>query len=236
MYKKNIIQGYRYGIRVTSKINLAMKLSLILLLASTLQVSANIPTYAQRINLQKRQSSLEEVLQEIRHQSGYFIFYDVSMVRKATPVTLDIRNATLEEALSKSLNGQGLGYSIVDKNIVIAKLQSGHQSKTERSETKQQQFIVSGDVSTDLGSPLGGVTVRVQGTQYATTTDNEGNFSIDVRSDKAVLTFTLLGYTPVERAVVPGQRLSIVLQEEVSELGEVVVTALGISREKRSLS
>src|SRR5690606_29582416 len=153
MYKKITIQGYCYGIRVISKYNLAMKLSCVLLLASCLQVSAY--SYAQNISLQKKQASLEEVLKEIKHQSGYHVFYDVGMIRKTHPITIDIRNVTLDEALTQSVKGQELGYKIVDKNIIITLSRREQAPKAEP--TMSQEFVVTGKVVDEQGNPLEGV-------------------------------------------------------------------------------
>src|SRR5690606_30149363 len=89
---------------------------------------------------------------------------------------------------------------------------------------------------TEQGSPLAGVTVRVKDTQLATTTNQEGDFRIEIPQRQATLIFSLLGYLVEERVATTGVPLTVVLGESVSEIGEVVVTALGISRDKKSLS
>lgn len=232
MYKKNTIQGYCYGIRVISKYNLAMKLSFILLLASCLQVSAF--SYAQNISLQKKRASLEEILKDIKHQSGYHVFYDVGMIRKAHPITVDLRNVTLDEALAHSLAGQGLGYKIVDKNIIITLSQ--HEPALKVDNRVPQELVVTGKVTGSEGNPLEGVTVRIKDTPTAVTTDSQGEYRIVLSKKQETLVFTLIGYLTEEQSVVGGSSLNVVLTESVSEIGEVVVTALGISRDKKSLS
>lgn len=234
MYKKFIIQGYHHIIHAISKYSLAMKLSCVLLLVSALQVSAYSYMYAQDISLRKKHASLEDVLTDIKKQSGYHVFYDVGMIRRAQPITIDVRNVTLDEALKKSLSGQGLSYKIVDKNIIITLI--NRPAKAAEKQPPLQEFIINGRVASAAGNPLEGVTVRVKDTQVATTTDAAGNYRIELTQNRATLTFSLLGYSSVEQTGNAGTTLNVVLQESVSELGEVVVTALGISREKKSLS
>src|SRR5690606_39692332 len=109
---------YRHR-RVAPHLLLAMKLSVILSLVCCLHVSAS--TFAQRVTLTTKQAALADVLQSIKSQTGYHLFYDSQAINGAKPVTVTLRDATREEALSVSLRGQQLGYEIVDKNIIITR-------------------------------------------------------------------------------------------------------------------
>ena len=94
------------------------------------------------------------------------------------------------------------------------------------------QRTVSGKVTDANGESLIGVNILEAGTSNGTVTDFDGNYSIDV-SDGATLTFSYTGYA--EQSVVVGARsvIDLTLAEGVA-LDEVVVTALGISREKKA--
>ena len=96
------------------------------------------------------------------------------------------------------------------------------------------QRTVSGKVIDTDGEPLIGVNILEAGTSNGTVTDFDGNYSLSV-SDGAILSFSYTGY--VEQSVVVGARsvIDLTLEEGVA-LDEVVVTALGISREKKALS
>ncbi|HEX5552701.1 MAG TPA: SusC/RagA family TonB-linked outer membrane protein [Chitinophagaceae bacterium] len=98
-----------------------------------------------------------------------------------------------------------------------------------------QQKTVTGTVSAFRdGSALPGVTVKVKGTGQGTTTDAGGHYSISV-PEGGTLQFTFVGFQ--SRDVTPGSGavLDVQLQDAQSELGEIVVTAMGIKKEKRSL-
>ena len=84
------------------------------------------------------------------------------------------------------------------------------------------------------GQPVQSVTVTVKGTNTSTQTNAEGNFSI-IASTEDVLVFSSVGFAQRELTVGPGTLLNVSLQGSTSELSEVVVTALGVSREKRTL-
>ncbi len=97
-----------------------------------------------------------------------------------------------------------------------------------------QNLTVNGKVSDENGISMPGVNVSVKGTTIGTTTNVEGDFTINAPSD-AVLLFSFIGYLNQEAAVDNRTTISIVLSEDVIGVGEVVVTALGIKREKKAL-
>lgn len=98
----------------------------------------------------------------------------------------------------------------------------------------QQQ--VSGKVtSTEDGLPLPGVSILIQGTSTGTVTDVDGNYAIAVPGPEAVLTFSFIGYQNKNLTVGNNTTLNVSLATETSQLDEVIVTAFGISQEKKSL-
>lgn len=97
-----------------------------------------------------------------------------------------------------------------------------------------QQSSVSGTVTDESGEPLPGVNVIEQGTTNGTSTDFDGNFSIEI-SDGATLEFSSMGFAPKSVAVAGQTSITVSLEEDSEQLGEVVVTALGIRKEQKAL-
>ncbi|MCV9387085.1 SusC/RagA family TonB-linked outer membrane protein [Reichenbachiella ulvae] len=98
-----------------------------------------------------------------------------------------------------------------------------------------QTRTVSGTVTDSAdGSPLPGVNVLVKGTSTGTVTDINGAYSVEA-SASDVLVFSFIGYASSEQTVGAKSTIDFAMSADVSELDEVVVTALGISREKKSL-
>src|SRR5688572_29349617 len=95
-------------------------------------------------------------------------------------------------------------------------------------------FLVKGTVS-DASGTIAGVTVTEQGTSNATFTDINGRFSLNVASSTSVLVFTSVNYKAKEVPVDGKSTISVTLESTSAELTGVVVTALGISRAKKSL-
>ena len=99
--------------------------------------------------------------------------------------------------------------------------------------TFAQEKTVTGNVS-DATGPLPGVTVIIKGTKTGAQTDFDGNYSIKAATG-SVLQFSFIGMKTVDQTVGASNSINIVMQEDAQSLEEVVVTALGISREKKSL-
>jgi TonB-linked SusC/RagA family outer membrane protein len=98
-----------------------------------------------------------------------------------------------------------------------------------------QRTITGRVTKTADGTPLPGVTVVVKETTTGTSTDVDGKFSIAVPNNQAVLLFSFIGFTAKEIPVGSQATLSVTLDEATLAMSEVVVTALGISRESKSL-
>src|SRR5450432_1504902 len=107
--KINVPSGSMHEICI-SKILLAMKLTLLFLIASILHVQAN--TYGQKISLKLNNAPLEKVFEEISIQTGYNFIYSDNLLKKTHPVNLVLINATLDEVLDKSMADQPVTYTI----------------------------------------------------------------------------------------------------------------------------
>ena len=99
--------------------------------------------------------------------------------------------------------------------------------------TFAQEKTVSGTVSDNNGLPLPGATVVIQGTSTGTSTDFDGNYSINTNVGD-VLNFSYVGYSGQSVTVGASNSINVTLQPD-NELEEVVVTALGIKREEKAL-
>src|SRR5690606_38551423 len=94
---------------------------------------------------------------------------------------------------------------------------------------------VSGRVTSSAdGQALPGVSILIKGTTTGTSTDSDGAFTINAKADQTLVA-SFIGYTTKEIVVGNTTSLSIVLEENINELSEVVVTALGIERDKKEL-
>lgn len=100
-----------------------------------------------------------------------------------------------------------------------------------------QSTTLQGTVYDVTGLSLPGATVQLKGTALGAVTDENGGFSLKMNTlpSQMVVIVSSVGYMTKEVKFKPGQTLKVVLEEEIQKLDEVVVTALGISRETKSL-
>lgn len=103
-------------------------------------------------------------------------------------------------------------------------------------EVSAQQRVITGTVISDEdGLGLPGATVLVKGTTIGTTTDLDGNYSIVVPAGSDVLVFSFVGLKSAEETIGNRTVIDVTLTTDASQLSEVVVTAIGVEREKKAL-
>lgn len=101
---------------------------------------------------------------------------------------------------------------------------------------QNNSYKISGVVKDESGEMLIGATVNFKGTQISAMTDINGNFTLTIPQEKGLLLTSFIGYNPTETKIIPNSsNYVIVLKSNQQQLGEVVVTALGIKREERGL-
>ncbi|GAB3023709.1 SusC/RagA family TonB-linked outer membrane protein [Niabella terrae] len=207
---------------------LKVKLITIILLNAFIYVHAS--GNAQTVSLSVRNSNLKEVFRLLREQTGYGFLYREADLKRTRPVTLHVRNAPLTKVLDQCLADQLLTYHI-DKNLVIIKRKSVNRAPPPKPEMKHR---VSGRVTDQNRQPLVGVSVTIKNGSGATMTDNTGRYQIDADIGDSLI-FTYVGYRTQTIVVSNKTQLNVVLQLQETALDEVVVTALGIRREEKSL-
>lgn len=197
-----------------------MRLTTVILIAALMQAAAE--SFAQRVTLSVHNAPLESVLRSIRQQTGYDIVFDRQLVLNAAPVTITVKDSSVEEVLSKVLDGQPLDYTIEDKTIVV-------KTKTTPSifghiKAVFSNMAVTGRVLDENGQPIPGATITEKGTPNAAIADAGGYFKLGGVADKAILVISFIGYEPKE---VPATANigDIKLAVAISKLDEVKINA-----------
>jgi len=218
-------------ISLRAKTWMIMKLTIVLLLFFTFEVSAN-DGYAQKITIIKKNVHLAQIFKSIEKQTGLLFFYDKALIKKTEPIDVSIKDATLDQTLHVCLKDQQLIYSIVRNTIVIQPVKiSQPQVQNISIIDIPIANIVYGKVANSKGEPLVGVSVTVKGTPTGTSTDEKGSYSIDVTAN-GTLVFSYVGFATREMPVNGRSTVDIVLVESVSALDQVVVVGYGTQRKK----
>lgn len=201
------------------------------LLVSTLFTVPSQLVSAQ-LNIALTNTQLGTMIQQIQSQSQYQFFYDDELAEM--PIgSVEASGSSVEEVLDKALAGKGISYR-VDDNVIYLSKESTSATASVRS-TQQDQQQITGRIIDATGEALIGVSIVEKGTTNGTITDWDGNYTLSVPTG-AVLQFSYIGYQTVEMPVEAGKNvIDLTMKEDSEMLDEVVVTALGIKREKKML-
>lgn len=231
----NFYENFKHGypLSMLDRVLRIMKLLAVFILIGSLQVNAAV--FSQSITLSLNKAPLEEVIKQIRQQSGYDFVSDSELIDAAGLITVDLKNVNIKEALSAALEGQNLTYTIKGDIVVIKRADPKVIMTPKLTEKKLQERTVRGKITDEDGLSLGGVSIKVKGSNVGTTSNADGNYSINI-PENSTLIFTYIGYLTQEVTVNDRSTVNVTLQESLESLSDVVVTALGISRESKSLA
>jgi TonB-linked SusC/RagA family outer membrane protein len=213
------------------KIALVMQLTSILLLGLSLQVSA--VSYAQKVTIWERDASLKKIFREIRKQTGYYFIYTNEAIQRASPVTLHVKDANIQDVLNLCFSNQPLSYTIDDQIIIVKPrplLGPRPQPPLLPDLSVPPQTQIHGIVSDSAtGKPLAGVTIQVKGTSSGTVTDGAGRFVLVVPDD-ATLEVSYLGYNSKDLPVGNRTIINISLSSTATGLNQLVVVGYGTQK------
>jgi TonB-linked SusC/RagA family outer membrane protein len=203
----------------------AMKIALTIIILCIQQVNASI--YSQTaINLNVKNEPLREVLKKIEQKSSFRFFYSDDLILLDKKINIRTKSREPLKVLDDICQNSDLTYRVFDNNLIVI---------TSKSSI-EQQFTVSGLVTDKDGQPLIGVNVFVDGTTIGTVTDLDGHYELAIPDQNAVLVFSSIGYLTEKVPIEDNKVIDLVMIEDIKNLQEVVVTALGIKRDKKALS
>lgn len=185
-----------------------------------------------QLNLNISSSTLGAVIKQIQSQSNYQFFYNDQL--SSLPVeAVKAQNASLENVLNQALKGTDISYKVEDNIVYLSEKAKTPQDNPQQDPGKERK--VSGQIIDETGEPLIGVNVLVKGTTNGVITDLDGNYTLTVSGADPVIQFSYIGYMPQEVTVKDQSVINLTLQSDTQVIDEVVVTALGIKREKKML-
>ena len=178
-----------------------------------------------KITLDEKNSSVKQILDKVGKEYGLKFFYDEKNLNVNDSKTLKLDGATFDEFVKALFNGKA-EYS-TSQGGVISLRQAAAQGKAV-------QINVSGTVTDAAGQPVIGAYVVLQGTQNGTSTDMDGKYQITVPSNGS-LVFSMVGMKDVIAAVNGKAIVDAVMEDDTQLLDDVVVTAMGIKKERKAL-
>lgn len=174
---------------------------------------------------------LGEVISAIQSQSDYKFFYDDNIAKSNVRI-VNLKDENVDEALKKLFDGTQIEYTVKDKIVYLKKTGASDSGK----KAKTTPHKISGVILDENGDPLIGASVRIKGSAMGVATDIDGNYTIETDEANPVLECTYVGYKTKEIKTDGSDKVDVDMTPDLQVLNEVVVTALGIKREQKSLS
>jgi TonB-linked SusC/RagA family outer membrane protein len=203
-----------------------VKLTAIIILLGLLQVSAK-SIAQQHISISIRSATLEKAFAEIEKRSGYTVFYNVEVLKAAGLVTLDIKDASIEDVMRLCLKGLPLEFTVQEKTIFVKKEARKVSKESPDGPTKPVPETLGGVVHGETGLPLVGATVYVRKLNKSAVTDKDGQFILkNVPNGEYEVGISYIGYEPYKTKVTVINHeawLTADLKQSMSKLDETVV-------------
>ncbi|WP_394355211.1 SusC/RagA family TonB-linked outer membrane protein [Mucilaginibacter myungsuensis] len=188
-----------------------------------MQVSA--ATFAQRVSINVKNTSVKEVLNQLTKQTGYNFICDADVISFTDPVTINAKNTTLKKVIDECFDGQPVDIIFGNNNtVVIRKKEIAVAEKT----VAPAVITITGRVTDKKGETLPGVSILLKGTKTGALTDMNGSYSIKVPNGQSVLVFSFVGMVAQEITVGTQTVIDVVLADATNTLNDVVVVGYGV--------
>lgn len=213
-----------------------LQLALVLMFAN---ITMAIPAKGQeildaKVTLALTNVSLENVLSELEKTTHVKFSYNSRALNLDQKVNLNANNDLLSNVLNKLLKPLNIRYMQVSNRIVLRKEDEKNVGFLQESEQTTRidilanaDITVKGTVTDEKGEQLPGVSIIIKGTTRGTTTNVNGEFSLSVPDEKAILVFSFVSYTAQEIVVDSKTILNVILKVDNKSLDEVVVVGYG---------
>ena len=204
--------------------------------------------YGDKLTLNVKNEKLVTVLEKIEKQIKFIFVYanDDIDVKQKTSVT--VSDKSLQDILKLLLIPLGINFTIVKDKIILqniiqkSPLAAGSDGKTirlDKTVTAETKYFlpITGKITDENGSPLQFVNVIVKGTGIGTTSNTDGNFSLNIPDDKlkGTLVLSLVGFITEEISIAGKNNFAVTLKAVSKDLADIVVVGYG-TQQKISVS
>jgi TonB-linked SusC/RagA family outer membrane protein len=214
------------------KISLIPALLLMLVLCSYASDSSGQKLLEKKVTLKLTDEKITQVFTELEKQVDIRFVYSPELIGASRKVNLDVQEKELAKVLDDLLTNLNIHYELVDNYIILSK-------RTAATATRWQSFgsipdnspyafvKVTGRITSTTGQPLEGVSVVVKGTTIGTTTNSNGEFTLNTPDAKSVLVVSYIGYLTQEIQVGSKTFFNVQLITNNNQLNDVVVIGYG---------
>ena len=182
-----------------------------------MQFSQRVYSQEMKLSFNLKNATLKDVINEIKRISVYDFVYSDPQLTSFKQRDVSFTNATIQQVMEDCLKDTKLTYAI-NGNTIVFKLKA-------TQEKEQELKYVSGVVTDQAGNPLPGATLLIKGTTTGMATNTNGEYKIGVPKDgECTLIFSFMGMKTQYVKVGNKMKIDIKLEEDLTEVEEVVVT------------
>ena len=196
-----------------------MKITWLIILLASLQISASVYSQQTTFNVEFKDASLYDLMQEIKNNSEFDFIYSDDEIENVKINDADFYGSQVEAILDECLEGTEITYTVEDKVIILMPAPPKPIIKAP-----VQKYVLSGTVTDKDGVALPGVSVVIKGTSIGTATDIDGNYTLKLEKQSAILVFSFVGMLPQEINYNGQELINVTLTADTESLSEVVIT------------
>lgn len=228
-HANKMLKAKRYSF--STQTLLVMRMITCFIFLACLHVAAR--TSSQTVSLSGKNTSIKKIFSLVEKQTGYVFFYNQADVKLMHPVTISAQNMPLKDFMNLLLKDQPLTYRIAGYTIALSQKRTVPETATMAKPYSAVQ--VMGKITDSLDNPLPGASISVSGKNRTVVADQNGMFTIDAEAGD-ILIVSFVGYVVKNITVTNTDTpLYIRLSASRAEMKDIIVTALGIERNTKSL-
>lgn len=183
-----------------------------------------------KISISLNNANVLTFFKTIESQTNFHFVFDRDIRTNSKTLTMSGENISVREILEKISLKAKLSFMRINNSISV---KITPEKVKEPRVTEPISRMIKGKITDTAGEPIPGVNILVKGTGIGTSSDLNGNFSIDVPTDAKYLILSYLGYVTKEVAILDTDTLNIQLMEDTNALDEVVVIGYGTGTKEK---
>jgi len=218
-----------------TKILLRMKILTVFMLITIATVSAKSYSQQTKLSINLNDVTVAQVFSEIEQNSEFILLYNEKTLDLGRKVSVNVNEESIDNILQQLFTETNNSYKIYDRQIVILEADGSEPTGVLSGSEQPQKKVIKGKITDEGALPLPGVSIVVKGTTIGITTDANGEFSLNVPFSAKALVVSFVGMQTQEADISKKSVVNLSLTSVSVGVSDVVVTALGLKREKKAL-
>ena len=187
-----------------------------------------------KLSFHLNNADIRETISMIEAQSNCVFLYKDDIFDFSQKISVYFTDTKVEDVIKAFCELTEVDYEILDRQVLL-KAKEAEPGATPDLMEQPQQNEIKGKITDADGYPLPGASVVVKGTTIGTISDPDGNYSLPGIPEDGILVFSFVGMKSQEVPITGQTTVNISLESDLMDVEEVVVTALGIKKQRKAL-